>query len=169
MRTLALPDAVEQWSLTSLREKLIKIGAKIVRHGRYVTFQMAVVRTPCAAPRSLRSTRKLATCAPFNCYWATRRWIARFDTSASSWKTLWRSRKLLKSSRYGPATWPALSCRSSMVFDAALWPAVAVIRTSRRIFVCVCQLGGLDLENDENYVRQCAAFGEFWRNPVWRH
>ena len=28
-----LPDAVEQWSLTSLREKLIKIGAKIVRHG----------------------------------------------------------------------------------------------------------------------------------------
>ena len=43
MRTLALPDAVEQWSLTSLREKLIKIGAKIVRHGRDVTFQMAEV------------------------------------------------------------------------------------------------------------------------------
>ena len=35
MRTLALPDSVEQWSLTTLREKLIKIGAKIVRHGRY--------------------------------------------------------------------------------------------------------------------------------------
>jgi hypothetical protein len=49
MRTLALPDAVEQWSLTSLREKLIKIGAKIVRHGRYVTFQLAEV----AVPRSL--------------------------------------------------------------------------------------------------------------------
>ena len=46
MRTLALPDAVEQWSLTSLREKLIKIGAKIVRHGRYVTFQMAEVAIP---------------------------------------------------------------------------------------------------------------------------
>ncbi len=41
MRILALPDAVEQRSLTSLREKLIKIGAKIVRHGRYVTFQIA--------------------------------------------------------------------------------------------------------------------------------
>ena len=40
------PDAVEQWSLTSLREKLIKIGAKIVRHGRYVTFQMAEVVIP---------------------------------------------------------------------------------------------------------------------------
>ena len=46
MRTLVLPDAVEQWSLTSLREKLIKIGAKIVRHGRYVTFQMAEVVIP---------------------------------------------------------------------------------------------------------------------------
>jgi hypothetical protein len=46
MRTLALPDAVEQWSLTSLREKLIKIGAKIVCHGRYVTFQMAEVAIP---------------------------------------------------------------------------------------------------------------------------
>ena len=43
MRTLALPDSVEQWSLTTLREKLIKIGAKIVRHGRYVIFQMAEV------------------------------------------------------------------------------------------------------------------------------
>ena len=41
-----VPDAVEQWSLTTLREKLIKIGAKIVRHGRYVTFQMAEVAIP---------------------------------------------------------------------------------------------------------------------------
>jgi hypothetical protein len=40
MRTLAMPKAAEPWSLTSLREKLIKIGAKVVSHGRYVTFQM---------------------------------------------------------------------------------------------------------------------------------
>ena len=40
---MELPDAVEQWSLTTLREKLIKVGAKIVRHGRYVIFQMAEV------------------------------------------------------------------------------------------------------------------------------
>ena len=45
-RTLALPKAVEYWSLNTLREKLIKIGAKIVRHGRYVTFQMAEVAVP---------------------------------------------------------------------------------------------------------------------------
>ena len=43
MRTLALPETVKQWSLTSLREKLVKIGAKVVRHGRYVIFQMAEV------------------------------------------------------------------------------------------------------------------------------
>ncbi len=46
LRTLALPEAVEQWSLTTLREKLVKIGAKIVRHGRYVIFQMAEVAIP---------------------------------------------------------------------------------------------------------------------------
>ena len=34
MRTLALPKEVEYWSLTTLREKLVKIGAKVVRHGR---------------------------------------------------------------------------------------------------------------------------------------
>ena len=43
MRTLALPKATEPWSLTNLREKLIKIGAKVVSHGHYVTFQMAEV------------------------------------------------------------------------------------------------------------------------------
>jgi hypothetical protein len=42
LRTLALPDAVQQWSMTTLRDRLIKI----VRHGRYVTFQMAEVAIP---------------------------------------------------------------------------------------------------------------------------
>ena len=46
MRTLAMPKTVERWSMTSLREKLIKIGAKVVRHGRYVTFQLAEVAVP---------------------------------------------------------------------------------------------------------------------------
>jgi hypothetical protein len=43
MRTLATPKTTQSWSLTSLREKLIKIVAKVVSHGRYVTFQMAEV------------------------------------------------------------------------------------------------------------------------------
>ncbi len=33
-RTSALPEEVEHWSLTTLREKLVKIGAKMVSHGR---------------------------------------------------------------------------------------------------------------------------------------
>ena len=46
MRTLAMPKTVKRWSMTSLREKLIKIGAKVVSHGRYVTFQLAEVAVP---------------------------------------------------------------------------------------------------------------------------
>ncbi|MDP6083603.1 MAG: IS1380 family transposase, partial [Verrucomicrobiota bacterium] len=36
----------EHWSLTTLREKLVKVGAKVVSHGRYVTFQLAEVAVP---------------------------------------------------------------------------------------------------------------------------
>jgi hypothetical protein len=46
LRTLATPEAIKDWSLTSLREKLIKIGAKVVSNGRYVMFQMAEVAIP---------------------------------------------------------------------------------------------------------------------------
>jgi hypothetical protein len=43
LRRLALPKPVRHWSLTTLREKLIKIGAKVTRHAKYVTFQLAEV------------------------------------------------------------------------------------------------------------------------------
>jgi hypothetical protein len=43
LRRLALPMAVKHWTLTTMRDKLVKIGAKIVRHARYVTFQLAEV------------------------------------------------------------------------------------------------------------------------------
>jgi len=43
---LALPRSVKHWSLTTLREKLIKIGAKVVHHSKYVFFQMAEVAVP---------------------------------------------------------------------------------------------------------------------------
>jgi hypothetical protein len=46
LRQLALPRPVRSWSLTTLREKLIKIGAKVVRHAKAVTFQMAEVAVP---------------------------------------------------------------------------------------------------------------------------
>ena len=46
LRTLATPEEIERWSLTSLRERLIKTGARLVRHGRYAIFQMAEVAIP---------------------------------------------------------------------------------------------------------------------------
>ncbi len=40
---LATPEPIKHWSLSSLKEKLIKIGAKVISHGRSVAFQMAEV------------------------------------------------------------------------------------------------------------------------------
>ena len=65
LRRLALPRAVKHWSLTMLREQLIKIGAKVVHHARYVTFQLAEV----AVQRSLfaaivERVRRFAAVAP---------------------------------------------------------------------------------------------------------
>jgi hypothetical protein len=46
LRQAVLPKEVRHWSLTTLREKLIKIGAKVVSHARQVIFQMAEVAVP---------------------------------------------------------------------------------------------------------------------------
>jgi hypothetical protein len=43
LRQAVLPQAVRHWMLTTLREKLIKIGAKVVRHSGKIVFQMAEV------------------------------------------------------------------------------------------------------------------------------
>ncbi len=40
-RTPALPKAIEGWSLTILREKLVKIRARVVAYGRYAAYQLA--------------------------------------------------------------------------------------------------------------------------------
>jgi hypothetical protein len=46
LRRLAVPTSVSDWSLTTLREKLIEIGAKVTRHSKYVAFQLAEVAVP---------------------------------------------------------------------------------------------------------------------------
>ena len=46
LRQMALPREVKHWSLTTLREKLIKIGAKVVSHSKTITFQLAEVAVP---------------------------------------------------------------------------------------------------------------------------
>lgn len=43
LRCIALPEEMADWSLTSLQLKLIKIGARVVRHARAITFQLAEV------------------------------------------------------------------------------------------------------------------------------
>ena len=52
LRQAVLPRSVRHWTLTTLKEKLIKIGAKVVTHSRRVVFQMAEV----AVPRELFNT-----------------------------------------------------------------------------------------------------------------
>jgi len=65
LRRLALPASVKHWTLTTLREKLIKIGAKMVRHARYVTFQLAGVAIPRGLYRAiLRRIRRFAAICP---------------------------------------------------------------------------------------------------------
>lgn len=46
LRTLVLPDEMGRWSLTTIREKVVKIGAKVIAHARYTVFQMAEVVVP---------------------------------------------------------------------------------------------------------------------------
>jgi hypothetical protein len=46
LRQLVLPKPIQGWTLTTLREKLVKIGAKVVAHAKYITFQLAEVAVP---------------------------------------------------------------------------------------------------------------------------
>ena len=46
LRQLVLPKSIKKWTLMTLREKLIKIGAKVVKHAKYIIFQLAEVAVP---------------------------------------------------------------------------------------------------------------------------
>ena len=46
LRRLALPRSISHWSLRTLQTKLIKIGAKVVRHARYTCFHLAETSVP---------------------------------------------------------------------------------------------------------------------------
>jgi hypothetical protein len=41
LRRLALPIAIQDWSLTSLQQRLLKTGGRLIRHARYFTLQLA--------------------------------------------------------------------------------------------------------------------------------
>jgi hypothetical protein len=46
LRQLVLPKPIRSWTLTTLREKLVKTGAKVVSHAKYLVFQLAKVAVP---------------------------------------------------------------------------------------------------------------------------
>jgi len=46
LRRLGLPRSIRHCTLTTLREKLVKIGAKVVKHSRYAIFQLAEAAIP---------------------------------------------------------------------------------------------------------------------------
>jgi hypothetical protein len=46
LRTLATPEPIKEWSLSSLKERLIKIGPMVISHGRSIAFQLAEVVIP---------------------------------------------------------------------------------------------------------------------------
>jgi hypothetical protein len=64
LRTLATPEPIKDWLLTSLKDKLIKIGAKVVSYGRYVIFQMAEVAIAWMFQEILRLTAELRLLPP---------------------------------------------------------------------------------------------------------
>ena len=40
LRRLVLPAAIHDWSLTSLQQRLLKTGGRLIRHARYFTVQL---------------------------------------------------------------------------------------------------------------------------------
>jgi len=65
LRQIGRPASGTHWTLTTLREKLIKIGAKMVRHAPYITFQLAEVAIPRRLYRTiLKRIRRFAETMP---------------------------------------------------------------------------------------------------------
>ena len=53
LRCIELPEAMADWSLTSLQLKPIKFGARVVRHASVMKFQLADVADTCARVRTI--------------------------------------------------------------------------------------------------------------------
>ncbi len=53
LRCIELPEAMADWSLTSLQLKLTKIGARVVRYARAITFQLTKVAVTAPMVRAI--------------------------------------------------------------------------------------------------------------------
>jgi Transposase DDE domain group 1 len=101
LRQAELHRAVRHWKLTMLREKLIKIGAKVVRHSGKIVFQMAEVTVPRELFRAIlegvggaeithsgnRMKQKVKGLA-------RKQWKPRKRYLQMGWKSLWKSEKV---------------------------------------------------------------------------
>jgi Transposase DDE domain group 1 len=68
LRTPALPEAVKRWSMPTLRDRLVKIGAKVVRHRRSAIFQKSeVIVTRTLFQQILTAVLALSSPLPTQC------------------------------------------------------------------------------------------------------
>ena len=45
-KTMVLPPKIKHWSLVTLQQKMIKVGARVVQHARRIIFQLAEIAVP---------------------------------------------------------------------------------------------------------------------------
>jgi hypothetical protein len=46
LRHLVLPKPIQGWTMTTLREKLVRIGAEVVSRAKYLVFRLGEVAVP---------------------------------------------------------------------------------------------------------------------------
>jgi len=64
-RRLALPKSIGYWSLTSLQQRLVKTGGRLMKHARYYWLlppHTAAVRRPTAGDHGLAGAGRIADC-----------------------------------------------------------------------------------------------------------
>lgn len=84
LRTLTLREEVKHLSLTTLRDRLDKIGAGIVRHGRSIAFQMAEVMVPRALFGKILTANAALRPLPRSRHDVERRWPHRSHRSTAA-------------------------------------------------------------------------------------
>ena len=95
LRCIELPEAMADWSLTSLQLKLIKIGARVVRHARAITFQLAEVAVTGTMVRAiLRRDPTLASAA-----------VMRVTATLTQTARMQQDRSARRAEKWGPQSW----------------------------------------------------------------
>jgi len=62
-RRLALPSPVATWSLTSLQQRLVKTGARLIKHARYYWLLLAESQLSARSLRAALRANPVTRCA----------------------------------------------------------------------------------------------------------